>query len=109
MIWSKEETLSRKEMEALQLERLKETVARVYERVEPYRKKMDEAGVKPEDIKSLADLKKLPFVTKQDMRDNYPYGLFAVPMDDIVRIHASSVSGICRMLLLNLLKSSVCR
>ena len=90
MIWSKEETLSRKEMEALQLERLKETVARVYERVEPYRKKMDEAGVKPEDIKSLADLKKLPFVTKQDMRDNYPYGLFAVPMDDIVRIHASS-------------------
>ena len=90
MIWSKEETLSRKEMEALQLERLKETVARVYERVEPYRKKMDEAGVKPEDIKSLDDLKKLPFVTKQDMRDNYPYGLFAVPMDDIVRIHASS-------------------
>ena len=90
MIWSKEETLSREEMNALQLERLKETVARVYEKVEPYRKKMDEAGVKPEDIKSLADLAKLPFVTKQDMRDNYPFGLFAVPKDKLVRIHASS-------------------
>ena len=90
MIWSKEETLSREEMNALQLERLKETVARVYEKVEPYRKKMDEAGVKPEDIKSLSDLAKLPFVTKQDMRDNYPFGLFAVPKDKLVRIHASS-------------------
>ncbi len=90
MIWSKEETLPRKEIEALQLQRLKETVARVYEHVEPYRKKMDEAGLKPEDIKSLDDLRKLPFVTKQDMRDNYPYGLFAVPMEEIVRIHASS-------------------
>ncbi len=90
MIWSKEETLSREEMEALQLERLKETVQRVYERVEPYRKKMDEKGVKPEDIKSLKDLSKLPFVTKQDMRDNYPFGLFAVPKDELVRIHASS-------------------
>ena len=90
MIWSKEETLSREEMEALQLERLKETVFRVYEKVEPYRRKMDEAGIKPEDIKSLADLKKLPFVTKQDLRDNYPFGLFAVPKDDLLRIHASS-------------------
>ena len=74
MIWSKQETLSREEMNALQLERLKETVARVYEKVEPYRKKMDEAGIKPEDIKSLADLQRLPFVTKQDLRDNYPFG-----------------------------------
>ncbi len=90
MIWSKEETLSREEMNKLQLERLKETVARVYEKVLPYRKKMDDAGVKPEDIKSLADLAKLPFVTKQDMRDNYPFGLFAVPKDKLVRIHASS-------------------
>ena len=90
MIWSKEETLSRQEMQELQLERLKETVNRVYERVEPYRRKMDEAGVKPEDIRSLADLKRLPFVTKQDMRDNYPFGLFAVPKDELVRIHASS-------------------
>ena len=90
MIWSKEETLSREEMNALQLERLKETVKRVYEKVEPYRKKMDEAGVKPEDIKSLSDLSKLPFVTKQDMRDTYPFGLFAVPKEELVRIHASS-------------------
>ena len=90
MIWSKEETLSRSEMEALQLKRLQETVYRVYEKVAPYRKKMDDAGVKPEDIKSLADLKKLPFVTKQDMRDNYPFGLFAVPKEELLRIHASS-------------------
>ena len=90
MIWSKYETLKREEMQALQLERLKETVKRVYEKVEPYRNKMDEAGVKPEDIKELKDLAKLPFVTKQDMRDNYPFGLFAVPKDELVRIHASS-------------------
>ena len=90
MIWSEKETLSRKEMEALQLEKLKETVYRVYDKVAPYRKKMDEAGVKPEDIKSLSDLSKLPFVTKQDLRDNYPFGLFAVPKDELLRIHASS-------------------
>ena len=90
MIWSKEETLPREELEALQLERLQETVKRVYERVAPYRKKMDEAGVKPEDVKSLKDLARLPFVTKQDMRDNYPFGLFAVDRDSLVRIHASS-------------------
>ena len=90
MIWSKEETLPREEIEKIQLKRLKETVTRVYEKVDPYRKKMDEAGVKPEDIQSLADLRKLPFVTKQDMRDNYPFGLFAVPKDKLVRIHASS-------------------
>ena len=90
MIWSKEETLPREEIEKIQLARLKETVARVYEKVAPYRKKMDEAGVKPEDIKSLDDLKKLPFVTKQDMRDNYPFGLFAVDKSELVRIHASS-------------------
>ena len=90
MIWSNKETMSRGDMNALQLERLKETVARVYERVEPYRKKMDEAGVRPEDIASLDDLKRLPFVTKQDLRDNYPFGLFAVPKEELVRIHASS-------------------
>jgi len=90
MIWSKEEILSRKEIEAIQLERLKETVFRVYEKVLPYRKKMDEIGLKPEDIKSLKDLSKLPFITKQDLRDNYPFGLFAVPKSDLVRIHASS-------------------
>ena len=90
MIWSKEETLPREEIEALQLERLQETVNRVYAKVPAYAKKMDEAGIKPEDIKTLADLSKLPFVTKQDMRDNYPFGLFAVDRDKLVRIHASS-------------------
>lgn len=90
MIWAKEETMSRAEIEAIQLARLQETVSRVYEKVQPYRKKMDEAGVKPEQIKTLQDLQRLPFVTKQDMRDNYPFGLFAVPKDELVRIHASS-------------------
>ena len=90
MIWAKEETWSREEMEALQLKRLKETVNRVYEKVLPYRKKMEEAGVRPEDIRTLQDLRHLPFTTKQDMRDNYPYGLFAVPTKQLRRIHASS-------------------
>lgn len=90
MIWSKEETLSREEIEAIQLTRLRQTVRQVWEKVPPYRKKMEGAGVKPEDIKSLKDLSKLPFVTKQDMRDNYPFGLFAVDKEELVRIHASS-------------------
>lgn len=90
MIWAKEETLTREEMNALQLERLQKTVKRVYEKVEPYRRKMDECGIKPEDIKSLKDLSRLPFVTKQDLRDNYPFGLFAVPREELLRIHASS-------------------
>ena len=90
MIWAKEETMSRKEIEAIQLERLKDTVKRVYEHVPAYRAKMDAAGVKPEDVKSLGDVKNLPFTTKQDMRDNYPYGLFAVPRKELRRIHASS-------------------
>lgn len=90
MIWSKEETLSRQEIEEIQLARLKQTVSMVWEKVPPYRKKMEEAGIRPEHIQSLKDLAKLPFVTKQDMRDNYPFGLFAVPKDELVRIHASS-------------------
>lgn len=90
MIWSKEETLSRAEMEAIQLKRLQETVHRVYEKVPFYRAKMEQQKVRPEDIRSLQDLAKLPFITKQDMRDTYPFGLFAVPKDDLVRIHASS-------------------
>ncbi|MDE6980787.1 MAG: phenylacetate--CoA ligase, partial [Lachnospiraceae bacterium] len=69
MIWAKEETMSRAEIEEIQLKRLKETVNRVYEKVGPYREKMDQAGVAPSDIKTLKDLSKLPFVTKQDMRD----------------------------------------
>lgn len=90
MIWAKEETLSRAEIEAVQLSKLKETVSRVYERVPAYRKKMEEAGVKPEQIQTLADLQRLPFTTKQDLRDNYPFGLFAVPQKELKRIHASS-------------------
>ena len=88
--YSKAESMSREELEKLQSERLIKTVRRVYEKVPFYKKKFDEAGVSPKDIKSVADLSKLPFTTKQDMRDNYPYGLFAAPMKDICRIHASS-------------------
>ena len=90
MIFSKEETLSRAEIEAIQLARLKETVQRNWERVAPYRKKMEEAGVTPDDIQTLADLAKLPFVTKTDLRDTYPFGLFAVPREELLRVHASS-------------------
>mgnify|MGYP005775372415 FL=1 len=90
MIWAKEETMSREEIEKIQLDRLKATVCRVYDNVPAYRRKMDEAGVKPEDIQTLKDLQKHPFTTKQDMRDNYPYGLFAVPLKSLRRIHASS-------------------
>ena len=90
MIWSKNEVLERAEMEKIQLKRLKETVKRAYDKVLPYREKMEKAGITPDDIKTLDDLKKLPFVTKADMRDNYPFGLFAVPKDELVRIHASS-------------------
>ncbi len=90
MIWAKEETLPREAMRSLQVERLRETVKRVYEKVPYYRQKMQEAGVAPQDIRELADLRKLPFTTKQDMRDTYPFGLFAVPQEELVRIHASS-------------------
>ncbi len=90
MVWDKNEQLSRDEMRDLQGKRLKETITRVYRSVAPYRKKMDEAGVTPDDIQTVDDLKKLPFTYKQDLRDNYPFGLFAVPMDDVVRIHVSS-------------------
>ncbi len=84
------ETLPRAGLEAIQLRRLKALVHRVYDKVAPYRAKMDEAGVGPDDIRSLADLRRLPFTTKDDLRDNYPFGLFTVPMDDVVRVHASS-------------------
>ncbi|MBQ8613310.1 MAG: phenylacetate--CoA ligase [Ruminiclostridium sp.] len=90
MIWAKEETLSRQEIEAIQLDKLQKVVARVYEKVPYYKNKMDEAGIKPEDVKTLDDLKKLPFTTKQDMRDTYPFGLFAVDKSELERIHASS-------------------
>ncbi len=84
------ETASRGEIEKIQSERLVRQVRHVYDNVELYRNRMDEAGVKPEDIKSLDDLTKLPFTSKQDLRDTYPYGMFAVPMEDVTRIHASS-------------------
>lgn len=90
MIWAKEETLPRKDLEELQLSRLKETVNRIYEKVPAYREKMVEAGIKPEDVKSMEDLKRLPFTNKKDLRDNYPFGLFTVPKKELVRIHASS-------------------
>lgn len=91
MIWNeKYETMPRGELEVLQLERLQAQVARVYATVPYYRQKMDDAGVSPADIKTLQDIKLLPFTTKEDLRKNYPFGLFTVPMDDIVRIHASS-------------------
>jgi len=84
------EKASRKKLRALQLARLKRTLAQVYERVPHYRRKFDAAGVKPKDLKTLADLAKFPFTAKADLRDTYPFGLFAVPMDQVVRIHASS-------------------
>ncbi|OEU48237.1 MAG: phenylacetate--CoA ligase [Desulfobulbaceae bacterium S3730MH12] len=91
MYWEEEiETLPRVGLESIQLRRLKHLVARVYKTVKPYRRKMDEAGVKPEDIQSLDDLRKLPFTAKEDLRNNYPFGLFTVPMEEVVRVHASS-------------------
>ena len=91
MFWNKDiECMERAEMKALQTERLKELVKYVYTNVEFYRKKMDAVGVKPEDINDLSDIVKLPFTTKDDLRDNYPFGLFAKKNKDIVRIHASS-------------------
>jgi len=91
MIWDDEfETLPREALEALQLKRLVATAERVYATVPFYKKKFDESGLKPSDIKSLKDLQRLPFTTKLDLRDNYPFGLFAVPMEQVVRIHASS-------------------
>ena len=90
MIWTKEETMSRAEIESVQLTRLKDTVKRAYEKVPAYRAKMEAAGIQPDDIQTLKDLQKLPFTIKQDMRDNYPYGLFAVPRKELLRIHASS-------------------
>ena len=84
------ETASRDEITALQSERMKWTLNHVYRNVAHYKAKFDAAGVHPDDFKSLADLSKFPFTTKQDLRDNYPYGMFAVPRSEVVRIHASS-------------------
>jgi phenylacetate-CoA ligase len=84
------EKASRKALRELQLARLKTTLKRAYERVPHYRKKFDAAGVQPKHLKTLADLAKFPFTAKADLRDTYPFGMFAVPMDQVVRVHASS-------------------
>ncbi|MDY6912097.1 MAG: phenylacetate--CoA ligase [Chloroflexota bacterium] len=84
------EKMPRNELEKLQLERLKIKVREVYEKVPFYRQSFNEKGVKPDDIKSLSDISKLPFISKLDFRDNYPYGLMAVPLEQVVRIHSSS-------------------
>ncbi len=91
MIWNETfECMSRTEMRECQTARLRDMVDRAYHTVPFYRKKMQELRVEPEDIRTVDDLKKLPFTRKQDLRDNYPFGLFAVPMSEIVRVHASS-------------------
>ena len=84
------ETASRDEISALQLQRLQWSVRHTYDNVEPYRKRCEEKGVHPDELKSLADLAKFPFMTKIDLRDNYPFGLFAVPREKVARLHASS-------------------
>jgi phenylacetate-CoA ligase len=85
-----QETLPREELQALQLRRLRATVERCYQTVKYYREAMDELGVKPQHIQSLADVRLLPFTKKENLRENYPFGMFAVPTDQVVRIHASS-------------------
>jgi phenylacetate-CoA ligase len=91
MIWNEHhECMDRQRLTELQGERLRDMVERIYFNVPFYRAKLQEMGIEPGDIRSLDDLKKLPFTTKQDLRDNYPFGLFAVPQHDVVRLHASS-------------------
>ena len=91
MYWEPDkECMDREELEQIHIERLQSTLTRVYAHVPFYRKKFDEMGITPEDIGSLSDLPRLPFTTKDDVRGNYPYGLFAVPLREVVRIHASS-------------------
>ncbi|WP_458701409.1 phenylacetate--CoA ligase family protein [Sulfurospirillum sp. 1307] len=90
MTFSKNESLSKDELEAWQLSHLKETLIRVFHLVPFYKQKFEELGIRPEDIKTLKDISKLPFTKKQDLRDNYPFGLFSVEMDQIVRVHSSS-------------------
>ena len=84
------EIASRDEIEALQLERMKWSLAHAYENVPHYRASFDAAGVHPSDLKNLKDLAKFPFTVKQDLRDNYPFGMFAVPREQVARVHASS-------------------
>ena len=91
MVWNHEiECADRQVLQDLQSRRLKDTVQRIYDAVPAYRKKMDDLGIEPGDIKSIEQLKDLPFTNKSDLRDNYPFGLFTVPQSEVVRIHASS-------------------
>ena len=90
-IWdAAHECMPREELEQLQLERLQATLNRVVKNVTCYRNKFNDSAIVPEDVRSLADLSKLPFTTKEDLRLNYPYGMFAVPLREVVRIHSSS-------------------
>lgn len=84
------ETMARPQLEELQLQRAQELIRYVYERIPLYKKRFDEQGVSPDDLQSLADLRKFPFTVKQDLRDSYPFGMFAVPMEEVARIHCSS-------------------
>ncbi|MGZ7119618.1 MAG: phenylacetate--CoA ligase family protein, partial [Methanobacterium sp.] len=91
MIWNEEaECMSEDEKKELQLERLQEIVKRAYEKVPFYKKRFDDNNIKPEDIKTLKDIEKLPFTTKADLREAYPFGMFAVPRKEIVELHTSS-------------------
>ena len=91
MIWNeKAECMPQDELEELQLKRLQEVVKKAYENVPYYKKRLQNANIKPEDIKTLKDIEKLPFTTKTDLRDAYPFGMFAVPDEDIVEVHTSS-------------------
>ena len=91
MFWNENaECMNKEEKEKIQLERLQETVKLAYENVEFYKKRFDEIGLKPEDIKTLKDIEKIPFTTKSDLRQAYPLGLLAVPREEIVEVHASS-------------------
>ena len=90
MIWNKIESANREEIEKIQLKRLKDVVRRVYTLSPFYKQKFDELGITPDDIQTLEDIQKLPFTKKQDLRNNYPFGLFTVPMSEVVRIHSSS-------------------
>ncbi len=90
-IWNPDaETMPREDLEQLQLERLQSTLNRVYKNVKFYRNRFDELGIEPADIRSRGDLEKIPFTTKEDLRDNYPYGMFALPLREVVRIHSST-------------------
>ena len=81
------ESASKDELIDLQLMRLKKTLHHVYKNSPVYKRKFDDAGVHPDDLKQLSDLKNFPFTTKADLRDNYPFGMFSMPMDDVVRVH----------------------